>query len=132
MLINSSSPMNISLCVPNVFIIPPPINSPIIIPNIAQGCMATGVSLTVLFNSFPGHNIATTVPLTMGDFPGIAMGGGVKSGTAFSTCKHIKSSAKIFIENKPVTRFSDTTSQNNMNGVGSTISPSQSKVFAFT
>jgi hypothetical protein len=131
MFINSSSPMGMNFCILNIFKIPV-VNIPIPLPNIAKGMMATGFSTKVLLGFMPAHTRDTSIPLTLGDTPGFAMGGGIASGMAMGESKHILSSFTVLAENKPVTRLMDMTTQNKNNGVGLTMAPSQFKVMSLS
>ena len=124
MFINCSG-QGMNLSVPNV------LKDPVMqiplgpIPDNAMHIMATGFSTKVLHSYLPGHTINTKVPISMAPpLPGMI------SNMPMSECMHTLTSMSVLYGNKPVTRVTDMTMQNKMNGVGLTQSPSQQKVMA--
>lgn len=99
---------------------------PVPYPNIASRAMGTSVAYKVLMVSAPAHTLATTVPISSGDNPGIA--GGVVSRTVMSSSRRLVPYPKLLLQNKPAVRLGATGIQNQINTNGTTIVPSQLKV----
>jgi len=100
----------------------PPVPGPIPYVNTAQGSTAVDAVPNVLIQSMPAHNMATTVPISDGDNPGIA---GVSSGTVRGASRPVTGADSVLLGGMPATRL---TSQNTTNASGARISPSQTKV----
>ena len=47
---------------------------PVPFPDIGFAMAAIPVAVSILFNNAFAHNLATKIPLTVGDFPGVALG----------------------------------------------------------
>ncbi|AOM40240.1 DUF4150 domain-containing protein [Xenorhabdus hominickii] len=99
---------------------------PVVYPNMAQGTTAITNALNILFMGCPAHNLATIIPMTTGDNPGVNLG--VASGTVMGPSHHIMGANSVLIKGSPATRLSSTTMQNSTNAPGSRIVPSQTKV----
>jgi hypothetical protein len=107
---------------------PPFIPTPF--PNMAMSTMATPNQTKMMILAMPAHNLGTTTMMTSGDEAG-AMGGMV-SNMIKGPARHVKGSTKMMIVGMPATRLTDQTTQNNMNAMGTTIKPAQTKVMAMT
>lgn len=118
--------MGLDLGFPDVCLTPTPAPVPIPYPNIALGPTAIPSQLKVLFMCMPAHNMATTIPLTNGDNPGINMG--VASGTVMGPARHLTASFTTLIVGIPATRLTSVALQNSTNCPGMRIVPSQIKV----
>jgi hypothetical protein len=93
--------------------------------------MAVGFNVKHLISMMPAHNLATSVPLTMGDNAGV--NGGVASGLFMGKTTHLKGSVKVLSGGMPATRMLDPTIQNLTNAPGGmTLAPSQVKVMIMT
>ncbi len=99
---------------------------PIPYPNMAQGTMGVSNALSVLFAGCPAHNMATNIPMTVGDNPGVS--GGVASGTVMGPARHVMGANSVLLKGTPATRLSSSTMQNSTNAMGCRIVPSQTKV----
>lgn len=113
------------IAVPDVCLTPPlPIPIPYI--NIALGLLALVNVPHILIAAAPVHNLATIIPITFGDEPGVV--GGVCSGTFMSISQHITGSGTVLYGALPATRLLDLTLQNLTNICGIRILPSQTIV----
>lgn len=109
--------------------VPPPVGMlPIPYPNIATRTMALPptTSFKHLITFMPSHNMATTIPTSMGDNAGAL--GGVASQIMMGPARNTKCSTKVITGGMPATRFLDTTMQNLTNTTGMTLVPGQFKV----
>ncbi len=105
----------------------PPVPTPY--PNTAQLPMAIPPTANMKFfiMMMPSHNLGTTIPMTMGDNAGVAMG--VASGTVMGPARNTMGSAKTFSGGMPATKMLSTAMQNSTNVPGGmTLAPSQTKV----
>lgn len=118
--------MGIDLGFPDVCLTPTPAPVPIPYPNIAAGPMGIPAAYNVLLVCAPAHNVATTVPLTNGDNPGIALG--VASGLVMGPSRHVLPSVTCLMGGLPATRMTSVTIQNSTNCPGMRLVPSQPKV----
>lgn len=105
---------------------PAPAPIPIPYPNIAMGPMAIPNVPTILIMGMPVHNLATTIPMTNGDNPGVAMG--VASGTVMGPSRHIMGATTLLYLGMPATRLTSPTIQNSTNCPGVRVVPSQTLV----
>lgn len=105
---------------------PAPVPVPIPYPNIAMGPMGVPAAYNVLFMCTPAHNVGTTIPMTNGDNPGVAMG--VASGMVMGPSRHVLPSFTTLVGGMPATRMTSMTIQNSTNCPGARIVPSQVKV----
>lgn len=118
--------MGMSLAFPDVCLTPaPPAPAPVPIPypNIAMGPMAIPSQTIVLIMGMPAHNLATKIPMTNGDNPGVAMG--VASGTVMGPLSWTLGSNTGLIMSMPMVRMTSTTMQNSTNAIGVSLVPSQ-------
>ena len=105
---------------------PAPAPIPIPYPNIAMGPMGIPSQTVVLILGMPAHNLGTTIPMTNGDNPGVAMG--VASGTVMGPSRHVLPSTTCIIGGMPGTRLTSMSIQNSTNCPGARIVPSQTLV----
>jgi hypothetical protein len=76
----------------------------------------------------PAHNLATTIPMSMGDNAG-CMPGGVMSGMMMGPSRNLMGSVKVLTGGMPATKMLSPTMQNLTNcPVGMSLVPSQCKV----
>jgi hypothetical protein len=104
---------------PDVCLTPaPPSPSPIPIPypNIAMGPMAVPNCPNILIMGMPVHNLATTIPMTNGDNPGVATG--VASGTVMGPSRHLTGAFTVLYMGMPATRLTSMSLQNSTNCPG--------------
>ncbi|AUX37102.1 MULTISPECIES: DUF4150 domain-containing protein [Sorangium] len=99
---------------------------PVPYPNIASRTMATSVAYKVILGRGPAHTLATVIPISMGDNPGIL--GGVISRRNMGPSRRLVPYPKLLLQNKPAVRLGATGIQNQINVNGTTIAPSQVKV----
>jgi hypothetical protein len=119
--------MGMDMGFPDVCLTPTPAGPvPIPYPNIALGPTAIPSQVNTLFMCTPAHNLATTIPLTNGDNPGVAMG--VASGMVMGPSRHLVPCATVLVGGVPATRLTSVSIQNSTNCPGMRIVPSQVKV----
>lgn len=112
---------------PDVCLTPSPAGPvPIPYPNIAVGPMAIPSCYNILFVAAPAHNMATTIPMTNGDNPGVALG--VASGLVMGPSRHLTAAFSVLVGGMPATRMTSVSLQNNTNCPGVRLVPSQPKV----
>ena len=106
-----------------------PIPTPIPYPNMATSITAIPPTANMRhFTSFmPTHNMATTIPMSMGDTAG-CMPGGVASAMMMGPARNIMGSVKTFTQCLPITKTFDPTLQNLTNAPGLSLVPCQFKV----
>jgi hypothetical protein len=122
----NSQMMGIDIGFPDVCLTPTPAPVPIPYPNIAAGPMGVPAAYNVLFMCTPAHNMATTVPLTNGDNPGVALG--VASGLVMGPSRHLTAAFTVLVGGIPGTRLTSMSLQNSTNCPGMRLVPSQIKV----
>ncbi len=112
---------------------PPPIGPvPIPYPNMAQLPMGLGFSVKHLISMMPAHNLATTIPMSLGDTPG-CMPGGVMSGMIMGPARNLMGSVKVITGGTPITKLLSPAMQNLTNvPMGMTSVPSQTKMMVMT
>ncbi|MFC3147638.1 DUF4150 domain-containing protein [Piscinibacterium candidicorallinum] len=116
--------MGMDMAMPDVCLTPTPAGPvPIPYPNMAMGNMAIPNCPTVLVMGMPIHNMATTIPMTNGDNPGVNLG--VASGTVMGPSRHLTGSFTTIAQGAPVTRLSSMSLQNSTNAPGARTVPSQ-------
>jgi hypothetical protein len=119
--------MGMDLGFPDVCLTPTPAGPiPIPYPNIALGPMGVPAAYNVLFMCTPAHNMLTTVPLSNGDNPGVALG--VASGMVMGPGRHLTAAFTVVVGMAPATRLTSVALQNSTNCPGMRIVPSQVKV----
>jgi Toxin PAAR-like domain len=115
---------------PDVCKTPSPVGPvPIPYPNTAQLPMAVPptASLKHLISMMPAHNMATMIPTSVGDNPGVA--GGVVSQVVMGPARNTLGSFKVFTGGMPATKWLSPAMQNLTNcPSGMTLVPSQFKV----
>jgi hypothetical protein len=111
---------------PDVCLTPTPAPVPIPYPNIAAGPMGVPAAYTVLVTGAPAHTMATMVPLSNGDNPGIALG--VASGLVMGPARHLTGSFTVLMKGMPATKLTSVALQNSTNCPGMRIVPSQPRV----
>jgi hypothetical protein len=122
----NSQMMGMDMGFPDVCLTPvPPSPAPIPIPypNIAMGPTAIPNLPTLLIMGMPAHNMATTIPMTNGDNPGIALG--VASATVMGPSRHLTGAFTVLFHGMPATRLTSMSLQNSTNCPGCRIVPSQ-------
>ena len=117
--------------IPDVCLTPAgPAVVPIPYPNIAMCMMAIPptTAMKILISGGPAHNLGTKIALSNGNQPGVM--GGVKSRMIMGPAKYLMGSTATMFQGKPAARLTSMTGQNgsNMNAIGATIAPSQTKV----
>jgi hypothetical protein len=105
---------------------PEPAPIPIPYPYIALGPMAVPNCQTVLIMVTQAHNMGTTIPMTNGDNPGVALG--VASGTVMGPSRHLTAAFTVLIMGMPATRLTSMSLQNSTNCPGARVVPSQTLV----
>jgi len=112
---------------PDVCLTPTPAGPiPIPYPNIAMGPMGVPAAYNVLFMCAPAHNMSTTIPMTNGDNPGIALG--VASGLVMGPSRAVTAAFTVLVGGIPATRLTSMNIQNSTNCPGVRVVPSQVKV----
>src|SRR5262249_34892670 len=117
--------MGLSIGGPDVCLTPP-VPEPIPYPNVALQPMGVPAVYNVLLEGGPAHNLATEVPLTLGDEPGIELG--VASGAVMGPSRHLMASFTFLVGGIPATRMCSMTITNSTNAPGVSILPSQLKL----
>jgi hypothetical protein len=118
--------MGMDLGFPDVCLTPMPAPVPIPYPNIGLGPIGVPAAYNVLVMGLPAHNVATTIPLSLGDTPGIACG--VASGMVMGPARHVLPAFTCLMGGLPATRLTSVSIQNSTNCPGMRIVPSQVKV----
>jgi hypothetical protein len=111
---------------PDVCLTPMPVPVPIPYPNFALGPIGVPAAYNVLFSCTPTHNLATMIPLTLGDQPGVALG--VASGTVMFMQRHLTAMFTCLVDGIPATRLTSIGLHNSTNMIGMRIVPSQIQV----
>ncbi|MFO0611931.1 MAG: DUF4150 domain-containing protein [Polyangiaceae bacterium] len=109
----NSQMMGIDIGFPDVCLTPTPAPVPIPYPNIAAGPMGVPAAYTVLMGFTPAHNLATTIPLTNGDQPGVALG--VASHLIMGPSRHTLPAVTCLVGGAPVTRLTSPAISNVVN-----------------
>ncbi len=115
--------MGMDLGFPDVCLTPMPVPTPIPYPNIALGPMTVPAVYNVLMFCAPAHNMFSTVVMTNGDNPGIAMG--VASGMVMGPSRRLTGAFTCIVGGAPVTRMTSMGIQNSTNCPGIRLVPSQ-------
>lgn len=118
--------MGMDIGFPDVCLTPIPAPIPIPYPNIGLGPIGVPAAYNVLFVCAPAHNLATTIPLTLGDQPGIALG--VASGLVMGPQRHLIGAFTCLVGGIPATRMTSFGLHNLTNCPGLRLVPSQPKV----
>jgi hypothetical protein len=116
----------IDFAFPDVCLTPTPVPVPIPYPNFALSPIGIPPAFNILFSCAPAHNLATTVPLTLGDQPGIALG--VASGMVMGPARRLTAMFTCLVDGIPATRMTSIGLHNSTNMIGMTIVPGQFQV----
>ncbi|MFT3774017.1 MAG: DUF4150 domain-containing protein [Minicystis sp.] len=111
---------------PDVCLTPTPVPVPIPYPNFALGPLGVPAAYNILFSCTPAHNLLTTIPITLGDQPGIALG--VASGMVMGPSRRLTAMFTCLVDGIPATRMTSIGLHNLTNIIGMRIVPSQFKV----
>ncbi|MEI2417236.1 PAAR-like domain-containing protein [Orrella sp. JC864] len=117
--------MGLDLAFPDICKTPPAL-LPIPYPNFALGPMGIPNAWNILLMGMPAHNLLTTIVMTNGDNPGLALG--LISPSVMGPSRHITCVPNVLFKCIPATRLTSMTVQNRCNTVGMRIVPSQIKV----
>ena len=117
--------MGMDLGFPDVCLTPP-VGAPIPYPNMAMGPMAVPAVYNILMFCAPVHNLFSTIPLTLGDQPGVMLG--VASGLVMGPSRRLTGAFTCLTGCAPTQRMTSMGVQNNTNCPGIRIVPSQPKV----
>ncbi|MDC3958880.1 MULTISPECIES: DUF4150 domain-containing protein [Polyangium] len=119
----------LNLGFPDVCLTPvPPAPAPIPIPypNLSIGPLGIPFVPVVLYGGTPAHNLATMIPISLGDNPGIATG--VASGTVMGPTRSLTAAFSVLVGGLPGTRLTSVNIHNSTNAPGMRIVPSQVRV----
>jgi hypothetical protein len=105
---------------------PAPTPVPIPYPNLSFGPLGVPFVPMVLYGGTPAHNLATMIPISVGDNPGIATG--VASGTVMGPTRSITAAFSVLVGGLPCTRLTSVNIHNSTNAPGMRIVPSQVRV----
>jgi hypothetical protein len=108
----------------------PPAGVPVPYPNMAMGPMAVPAVYNVLTSYAPTHNLFSTVPVTLGDQPGIMLG--VASPMVMGPSRRTTGSFTCITGFAPTQRLTSIGLQNNSNAFGVRVVPSQFKVIVLS
>ena len=103
---------------------------PIPYTNTSQPTLAVNTSPKVFVLGMPAVTLASQIPVSEGDEPGVA--GGVTSGVFKGPTTFTKGSSNVFVVGFPWVHLTSMTKQNGVapnNPAGAVVAPSQSKVF---
>jgi Domain of unknown function (DUF4150) len=106
-------------------IITPPTPVPVPYPNFSLVPMGVPFAPNVFFMGAPAHFLATIVPMSEGDLPGIA---GVMSGTVMGPTERVSCAPNVLADGLCTVRLTDAVLMNLTNALGATAAPSQCKV----
>lgn len=125
---NSQGPAPaLNLAFPDVCLTPIVVPVPIPYPNISMSMMGIPTQFKLLHMAMPGHNLSTTISMSMGDNAGVNLN--PVSGMFMGPTKHMLGSFKTFYNGVPASRVLSLTGQNGASpgAIGVCISPSQFK-----
>ena len=117
--------MGMDLGFPDVCLTPP-VGVPIPYPNMGLGPMTIPAVYNVLTFFAPAHNLFSTIPLTLGDQPGLMLG--VASGMDMGPSRRLTGSFTCITGFAPTQRLTSFGIHNSTNCPGIRIVPSQPKV----
>ena len=106
----------------------PPALLPIPYPDLGFPMAAIPVAVTILFNNAFAHNLATQIPLTLGDLPGLALWL-ISNTVAASSRRLLMNSYTTLVFGTPANRMCCAGQQNRMNTLGFTVIPSCPHIF---
>lgn len=134
MFMNANGPMpGLNFAFPDVCNVPTPAGPiPTPFPNMALTPTAIPSQFKVLTMCMPAANLATVIPMSNGDNPGVALG--VASGMVMGPSVAMMGSANVLIVGPPAAKMTMPAKQNGIgpNAVGATIAPSQVKVIVLS
>ena len=111
---------------PDVLLTPAgPVLVPIPYPNTADPALGMRPVSHIIIDGAPVHNMRTVIPTSDGANAGVS---GVVSGTVGMASTPTSGAETVLFGGAPVTRMTDTTSQNEGNVSGSYVAPSQTTV----
>lgn len=116
----------LNLAFPDVCLTPMPTPTPIPYPNLSIGPLGIPFVPMVLYGGCPAHNLATFIPISFGDTPGILTG--VASGTVMGPTRSLTAAFTVLVGGLPGTRLTSFNIQNSTNAPGLRIVPSQVRV----
>ena len=120
-MLGSTQLMGLDLAFPDVCLTPP-VLLPIPYPDMGLPMMAIPIAVTILFTGGFAHNMMTTTPITLGDFPGV--GTGVLSHTVVAPARRlILNSYTTFLFGTPANRLCCIGPQNWINTIGFSLIP---------
>lgn len=102
-----------------------PVVIPVPYPNIAQEVLGFPAPYNVIVGGAPVHNMGTTLPLSLGDLPGVA---GVASGTVMGPHRSLTNATTCLMGSLPTRRVGSCGPSNTMNTIGIAAVPNQFKV----
>lgn len=117
--------MGMDLAFPDICKTPPAL-IPIPYPNFALGPMGIPNAWNILLMGMPAHNLLTTIFMTNGDNPGLALG--LISPSVMGPSRHITCVPNVLFKCIPATRLTSLAVQNRFNALGIRAIPSQIKV----
>jgi len=117
--------MGMDLAFPDICKTPPAL-IPIPYPNFALGPMGIPNAWNILLMGMPAHNLLTTIMMTNGDNPGLALG--LISPSVMGPSRHITCVPNVLFKCIPATRLTSLAVQNRFNALGIRAIPSQIKV----
>lgn len=117
----STQLIGLDLGFPDVCLTPPAL-LPIPYPDMGFPMMAIPIAVTILFTGGFAHNMMTTIPITLGDFPGV--GTGVLSHTVVGPSRRLfLNSYTTFLFGSPANRLCSFGPQNMINTIGFSLIP---------
>ncbi len=122
--------MGVDIGFPDVCLTPMPAPVPIPYPNIALGPMTVPAVYNVLMSCAPAHNLFSTVVMTNGDNPGVAMG--VASGMVMGPSRRLTGAFTVICGGAPLQRLTSFGIQNSTNCPGVRVVPSQVQVLVLS
>lgn len=121
--LTTASPVGV-LCADGIYKLPP-FGVPAILPNQAMYSMVKDICEKFTISGLPVVVGKGEIPMSMGDVAG-AMGG-VISAKVMGPAKATNASSKMFLNGEPVVRNTDPCTNNDNNGNGTQLGPSQTK-----
>ncbi len=122
--------MGVDFAFPDVCLTPMPAPVPIPYPNIGLGPMAVPAVYNVLMSCAPAHNLFSTIVMTNGDNPGVALG--VASGMVMGPSRRLTGAFTVIVGGAPIQRLTSMGIQNSTNAPGMRIVPSQVQVLVLS
>jgi hypothetical protein len=94
--------------------------------DVATSSMGIPVAWNVLLLAAPVHNMATVVPITLGDTAGV--GGGIVSQTFMGSSRYLTGAFTVLVRGTPIVRMTSLTLQNTINSPGMQVFSPQPKL----